>query len=89
MTAPVVFPFTGVPVTATGSIPEQTFAVDATQVAALMSGHAYMNIHTALFPGGEIRGQLEPVPVPSALLLLGVGALGLMAFHLKGKLGVH
>jgi hypothetical protein len=90
MTAPVVFAFTLVPATVTGSIPEQTFAIDATQLAALMSGHAYMNIHTATFPGGEIRGQLEPVPEPSALLLLGVGALGLIAFRrLKGKLGVR
>jgi CHRD domain/PEP-CTERM motif len=85
MNAPVVFPFTGVPSAATGSIPEQTFAIDATELAVLMSGQAYMNVHTALFPGGEIRGQLEPVPEPSALLLLGAGAVGLIRCSAPGR----
>ena len=30
----------------------------ATQVADLMAGKWYANIHTAQFPGGEIRGQM-------------------------------
>lgn len=40
----------------------------------------YVNIHTDLFPTGELRGQLAPVPVPAAVWLLGsaLGGLGLM-----------
>lgn len=31
----------------------------------------YIDIHTELYPGGEIRGELRPVPEPSTWLLLG------------------
>ena len=41
-------------------------------VTGLNAGEAYINIHTSMFPGGEIRGQLA-VPEPTALMLLGVG----------------
>ena len=30
------------------------------QSKALMSGHMYINVHTAKYPDGEIRGQLTP-----------------------------
>lgn len=39
-------------------------------------GRAYFNIHTAQFPGGEIRGNLA-VPEPATLPLL-IGGLGLL-----------
>ena len=51
----------------------------------LQSGLAYVNLHTALNPGGEIRGQLLPVvaavpePTTSAMFLAGIGLLGWMA----------
>lgn len=50
----------------------------------LQSGLAYINIHTALNPTGEIRGQLiqvSAVPEPSAyaMLLAGLGLVGLLA----------
>ncbi len=41
------------------------------QEADLLAGLWYVNIHTAMHPGGEIRGQV--VPTPGALALLGLG----------------
>ncbi len=35
-----------------------TIALNATQEADLMGNLMYVNLHTAAFPGGEIRGQL-------------------------------
>jgi hypothetical protein len=76
--APVLFPFSGVPSATSGSIPEQTFAINSTQVGYLFAGSLYMNVHDANFPGGEIRGQLTLVPEPSSLILLGLGGAVLL-----------
>jgi hypothetical protein len=51
--------------------------------AGIIAGEAYLNVHSSLFPGGEIRGQLTPttaVPEPSSLIALmaGVGFLALV-----------
>ena len=44
----------------------------------IASGEAYLNIHTTVVPGGEIRGFLVAVPEPAswALMLIGFGAIG-------------
>lgn len=73
----VTFGFTGVPGATAGAIPTQVFSITAGQVADLFAGNMYMNIHTSAFPGGEIRGQLAPVPEPGTLALAGVGAASL------------
>jgi hypothetical protein len=51
---------------------------EATLAAGLAAGKTYFNIHTSMFPGGEIRGFLAPVPVPAAAWLFGSGLLGLI-----------
>jgi hypothetical protein len=49
-------------------------SAEAALFAALAADEAYLNIHTANFPGGEIRGFLTPVPAPPAVVLVGLGA---------------
>ena len=56
--AAVLFPFSGVPIVTSGSIPEQMFSISPAEVTELEAGLMYMNIHDATFPGGEIRGQI-------------------------------
>ena len=54
---------------------------EADLAAGLVAGQAYLNIHSTLFPGGEIRDFLEPVPEPSTILLFGGGLLALGLFR--------
>jgi CHRD domain len=50
----VIFPFSSF----TSPIAYTSVALDATQEADLNANLYYVNIHTAAFPGGEVRGQL-------------------------------
>ena len=50
----------------------------APQQNDLVAGLWYINIHSNAFPGGEIRGQVNVVPVPAAVWLFGSGILGLI-----------
>lgn len=51
--------------------------INAGQATDLLNGLWYINIHTAQFGGGEIRGQVLTVPEPSLafLLLISLSAL--------------
>ena len=58
--APVLQNFTGYPTTPSGTY-TGTLLVDGVVIKEedLFRGGFYINIHTALNPGGEIRGQIE------------------------------
>lgn len=44
-------------------------------LTALLNDEAYLNIHSTVFGGGEIRGFLVQVPEPGTVTLLALGAL--------------
>lgn len=51
-----------------------TAGAEAALLAALGSGSSYFNIHSAAYPGGEIRGFLAaPIPEPAQGLMLLAG----------------
>ena len=50
-------------ITASGGTP---LGAEAALAAGLAAGQAYLNIHSTVFPGGEIRGFLSPQLLPAA-----------------------
>ena len=51
-------------------------SAQAALLAGIAAGRAYVNIHDATFPGGEIRGFVTPEP--TSVLLLAPGLLGIL-----------
>lgn len=76
---PVVFPLTG-QTGATTYVSHDVFVLTAAQETDLLGGLNYVNVHTTVFPAGEIRGQLlaTPVPEPAMLAVLGLGLVTLV-----------
>ena len=54
-------------------------------LAGLQGGQTYFNIHTNAFGGGEIRGQLQPVPEPATMILLGTGLAAVAGRKLRRR----
>ncbi|MBX3686810.1 MAG: CHRD domain-containing protein [Rhodocyclaceae bacterium] len=54
-------------------------AAETALATALAGGLAYVNIHTTVSPGGEIRGDLASmrVPEPGAIALIAIGMLAM------------
>jgi hypothetical protein len=86
---PVLIHIPGVPTLSDGlvygSFDLDSLSPTVNHEANLLAGLWYINIHTAFFPSGEIRGQVlradlvRMVPEPAALSLLGGGLLLVVA----------
>lgn len=61
----------------------------AALLAGINNNEAYLNIHTNLYPGGEIRGFLVAMPVPEpstyAMLAIGLAGVGFAARRKQAK----
>jgi hypothetical protein len=60
---------------------------EAALAAGMASGTSYLNIHTTLYGGGEIRGFLTPVPEPASIVLFGTGLAGVIGRSLRKRRG--
>ena len=47
-------------------------------INGLNAGTAYVNIHNARFPGGELRANVTVTPEPSSVLLMAFGIAGIL-----------
>ncbi|HEY7307368.1 MAG TPA: CHRD domain-containing protein [Bryobacteraceae bacterium] len=55
-------------------------------INALFAGNTYVNVHSSLFPAGEIRGQLGAVPEPGTWGLLGLALALTTAFGRRRRM---
>ncbi len=62
-----------------GTLSGTTRVLTAPEISDLQNQLMYVNVHSQAFTGGEIRGQIVPVPEPGTLALAGLGTLGLLA----------
>jgi hypothetical protein len=67
--------------------PEGNGTTLAAQLDNILEGRSYINFHTTQFGGGEIRGNISPVPEPStwAMMILGFAAVGFMAYRRRNS----
>jgi hypothetical protein len=62
-----------VPISFSGGTLSATFFPTAADLTNLRAGNWYVNVHSTVFSGGEIRGQLTPAKLPAPF---GEGCLG-------------
>jgi hypothetical protein len=61
-----------------------TTGVSAAQIETLLAGGMYVNVHTAGFPAGEVRGQLFPTTPTSTTTLSGANEVPPVATDASG-----
>ena len=93
-TAAVLVPFSGFPTGVTAGSYSQLIPIsggtESTLASAMAAGTAYVNIHSPVFPGGEIRGFLASIPEPASTALATAGALGGLAlWRRKSRAGAR
>ncbi len=64
-------------------------SAEAALATGLAADQAYFNIHTTAFPGGEIRGFLQPVPEPSTMALIAAGLAGPVLLRRRRAMGAQ
>jgi hypothetical protein len=69
-------------VTASGGT---TADAEAALFNGIETGMAYLNIHTTLYPGGEIRGFFAPVPEPGTLGMAALVLMGALLLRRRGS----
>jgi len=52
---------------------------EAALIAGLDAGNAYVNLHNARWPGGEVRANVTTTPEPGTVALLAIGMLAVGA----------
>jgi len=57
----------------------------AGNITDMINGNTYVNIRSAVWPNGEIRGQLFSVPEPSSMALACAGLAGLVLVRRRKK----
>jgi hypothetical protein len=67
------------PAFVTGSVAN----AEAALLAGIAAGDSYLNIHSTVVPGGEIRGYLAEVPEPATFLMAGVALAGIVILRRK------
>jgi hypothetical protein len=67
VSGPIIFPLSGGPDIYSGTTP----ALTPTEVTKLRTNQYYVNVHTAAFSNGEIRGQIGPSPINYGARLIG------------------
>ena len=60
-------------------------SAEAALFAGILADDAYLNIHSNLFPGGEIRGFLTFVPEPLTVSVFGAGLAGVALLRRRRK----
>jgi len=72
-------------ITAKWDAPEGNNTTLTAQLANILAGRSYINLHTTTFQGGEIRGQINAIPEPSSMALVAVGELGLIGYAARRR----